>query len=236
MRFELIGFQIDRGDEIFPGLARAFHRPRLLGLRTFDGLQFQRFHHLADEAIGQHNGGIAITVRELKSEPGQVRHLLHRGGRYDNILVIAMAAALDEGEIVALLRGDISKSRPAAHDVHNHAGKFRASQVRDAFLHQADPRAGGGGHDAKSRRGCAVDHIDGGNFAFRLEKRAADLRHVLGGRFGDFTGWGNRVAVIRPASCQQRALHYRDVALTKLPHGFPPLAAAPPWARSADTR
>src|SRR5208337_5519568 len=102
------------------------------------------------KAIGQHNGGVAVTVCELKSEPGQVCHLLHRGGRHHKVFVTAVAAAFHEREIVALLRGDVSKSRPAAHDVHNHAGKFRASQVRDAFLHQADPRAGGGGHDAKS--------------------------------------------------------------------------------------
>ncbi len=89
------------------------------GATNFAGLQFERLHHLADEAIRQDDGGIAIAIGQIKGQHREVRHLLHGSGSYDDISVIAMAAAFDDREIVALFRRDIAESRAAADHINN---------------------------------------------------------------------------------------------------------------------
>ena len=64
----------------------------------------------------------------------------------------------------------------------------------------------------------SIHHVDGGDFALRLQKRSADLRKVERRRLGDFAGGSNGISVVGAASGQDRALDHRDVALTELPH------------------
>nr|OZC22159.1 hypothetical protein SPACI_15100 [Sporomusa acidovorans DSM 3132] len=83
-------------------------------------------------------------------------------------MIIAMAAALGSLEIIALGRLDAAKPRTAAHNVDNKTGKFGAGNVGNAFLFQADSRAGRRGHHSGARPGRPIDHVDGRNFTFRL--------------------------------------------------------------------
>ena len=78
---------------------------------------------------------------------------------------------------------------------------------------------GGCGHDAGPGRSGAVHHVDGGDFALRLQERAAHLRDVQGGGFGDLAGRSDGIPVEGAASGEDRALHDGDIAFTELPHG-----------------
>ena len=113
--------------------------------------QIERLHHLPDETIGQDDRRIAIVVGQFEGQDGEVGHLLHRGGRQHEVAIVAVASALHHGEVVALLGSDVAQARAAAHHVDDHAGQFRAGEVRDAFLHQAEAGSGGCGHDAHAR-------------------------------------------------------------------------------------
>ena len=64
----------------------------------------------------------------------------------------------------------------------------------------------------------AVQHVDGGHFAFGLQEDAADLRQVERGRLGDFAGRRDGVPVIRAAAGQHRGLHDGFVALVSSFH------------------
>ena len=59
-----------------PGTAHSRRRREDGAGREFDG-----FHHLADEAIGEHDDGIAVLVGEVEGQGGEVGHLLHGIGR-----------------------------------------------------------------------------------------------------------------------------------------------------------
>jgi hypothetical protein len=78
-------------------------------------------------------------------------------------------------EVVALLGRDVAQARTAAHDVDDDARQFRARQIGNAFLHQAQPGAGRSGHHALARRGRAVHHVDGSRLALGLHERAANF-------------------------------------------------------------
>src|SRR5208283_856147 len=80
--------------------------------------------------------------------------------------------------------------------------------------------AGGCGHDASPGRSCAVHHVDGGDFALRLEKRAVDLRQKEGCRFGDLAGGSDGISEIGAASGEDGTLDDGDISLTELPHGI----------------
>jgi hypothetical protein len=66
---------------------------------------------------------------------------------------------------------------------------------------------------------AAVHHVDGGDFAFRLQERAADLRNVQGSCFSNLAGGSDGISVEGAASGEDRALHDGDVAFTELSHG-----------------
>ena len=219
MIFKIIGLEVDGTDQIFLRLRRSFHSPGLFRRRALAVLELQRFHHLADEAVGQNDGGVAIFVGQFEGQRCEIGHLLHGGGSEDEIVVVPMASPLHHGEIVALLRGDVAEARAAAHYIDDHAWKFGACNIGDAFLHQAQTWAGGGGHDARAGRSRAVDHVDGGDFAFRLQECSADLRDIKSGGLGDLAGGCDGISVEGTASGENRAFHDRNVALTELPHG-----------------
>ena len=63
---------------------------------------------------------------------------------------------------------------------------------------------------------AAVQHVDGGHFAFGLDEHAARLRQVQSRRFGDFAGRRDGVAVVGAASGQDRGFHDGFVALGEL--------------------
>ena len=73
-------------------------------------------------------------------------HLLHGIGREDQGAVVAVAAALDDLEVVALLGSDVAEPGSAAHDVGDDAGQFGSGEIADAFLHQADAGTARCGH------------------------------------------------------------------------------------------
>ena len=95
-----------------------------------------------------------------------------------------MAAALDGLEIIGLAGLDGSQSGASAGHVHDEGGQFGAGHVGNAFLHEADARGGGGGHDALAGSGAAIDHVDGCNLTFGLE------HHHAGGFPGFLRGQG----------------------------------------------
>ena len=111
-------------------------------------LDFERLHHLADIAVGHDDDRIAIAVGQLEGQHGEVEHLLHRCRRQHQVAIAAVAAALHHAEVVALLGSDVAQARSAAHHVDDDAGQLRARHVRDAFLHQAQSRAGRCAHHA----------------------------------------------------------------------------------------
>jgi hypothetical protein len=179
--------------------------------RELDG-----FHHLADVAVGQNVDRVAVFVGEFEGERGEVGHLLDGVGREDERAVAPVAAAFDDLDVIGLFRCDVAESGTAAHDVGDDAGKFRAGEIADAFLHEGDAGSAGCAHGADARGGGAVDHVDGGDFAFRLEEGAADERHVFRGRLGDLAGGGDRIAVVGPASGEDGGFDDGFVAFDQL--------------------
>jgi hypothetical protein len=81
MIFEIVGLEENRADQILLCLRRSLHRPRFFGSDDLAIFEIERFHHLADETVGEDDDGIAVPVRELECEDGEVGHFLHRGGR-----------------------------------------------------------------------------------------------------------------------------------------------------------
>ena len=214
---QVVGLQVDGTDQIG---ARSPRCPCTAhsggGGKDGAGGEFHGLHHLADEAIGQHDRGIAVAVGQVEGEGGEVGHLLDGIRRQHEGAVVAVAAAFDDLVVVALLGGDVAEAGTGAHDVGDDAGEFRAGQVAEAFLHQADAGTAGGGHAAHAGRGAAVQHIDGGDFAFGLDEDSAGAREVEGGGLGDLAGRGDRVAVEGAASGQDGGLDDGFIAFGEL--------------------
>src|SRR5690242_20993766 len=55
----------------------------------------------------------------FRSQGSQVGHLLHGRRSQHDIAVVAMASALDHGEVIALLRRDVAESRTAANHIED---------------------------------------------------------------------------------------------------------------------
>src|SRR6185436_11585313 len=233
MRFEIVQLQVDRTGEVVAAICGSFNGPGFFGQANFLVVQFDRLHHLPNEAVGHDDDGVAIAVSEIERKNRQVRHLLHGCRREYDVPIVAVAAAFYKTEVVALFRRNVPESRPGANNVDNHAGKLRAREVGNAFLHQAEAGARGCGHDAGPGRSCAVHHVDGGDFAFRLQERSADLWQIQSCRFGDLAGGGNGISVVLATAGQDGSLYDGDVTFTELPHalllGLPTLS----WAASA---
>ena len=67
--------------------------------------------------------------------------------------------------------------------------------------------------------GCAVHHVDGGDFALGLQEGATDLREIERGGFGNFAGGSDGITVIGVATGEDCAFDDGDVSFTELPHG-----------------
>ena len=124
----------------------------------------------------------------------QVAGLLQCRGSVYNELIVAVAAALDRLEIVALGRLDPAQSRAGAHDIDDYAGHVAGRNVGDSLLLEADSGAGGAGHGAASGSGGAVHHIDSGHLALRLDEHAAHLGLTLAHVLGNFVLGRDRIA------------------------------------------
>ena len=109
-------------DQVLARFRRTLHRPGLLRRLDLAHLDLERLHHLADITVGQDECRIAIVVGKIEGQHGEVEHLLHRSRRQHDVAVAAMAAALDDAEVVALLRSDVAQAGTAAHHVDDHAG------------------------------------------------------------------------------------------------------------------
>ena len=101
----------------------------------------------------------------------------------------------------------------AALDVDDKRWKVGAREVGDSLGLERDARARARSHRAATSRGAAIDHVDRGDFAFRLEERAADLRHALCHVRRDFGLRRDRITKIMPATAAYRRLGDRLVAL-----------------------
>ena len=71
-------------------------------------------------------------------------------------------------------------------------------------------------HGADAGRGGAVEHIDGGHFAFGLQEDAAGVRQVERGSFGDLAGRRDGIAVESAASGEDGGLYDGFIALDQL--------------------
>jgi len=83
--------------------------------------QFYGFHHLTQGAVQQQADHHAVFFSNVESHTSQVDSFLHRGRSEHDQVILTMTAA---------------------DNVHNDDRKFRAGDVREPFLHQADARAG----------------------------------------------------------------------------------------------
>ena len=89
--------------------------------------------------------------------------------------VVAVSSALDHLVIITLLRSNVAEAGTATCDVGDDARQLGTRHVADAFLHEADAGAAGCRHAANAGRRGAVEHVDGGYFAFGLQEDSADL-------------------------------------------------------------
>ena len=123
-----------------------------------------------------------------------------------------MAGAARGLEIIGLAWLYGAKARAAAHHVDDDAGQLRAHHVAEPLLLEADAGGGGGGHGPLADGGRAVDHVDGGHFAFRLHEHAARFGHPAAHVFGDLVLGRDGVAEIGPAARADGGLGNRLIA------------------------
>src|ERR1051326_3799691 len=119
MLLEIVGLQEDRADQVVLRLRSSLHRPGLVDDRDLLFLDLDRFHHLPDESVSEHYGGIAIAVRQLEGEDGEVEHLLHRRRSEHQVAIAAVAAALHHAEVIALFGRDVPETGATAYYVED---------------------------------------------------------------------------------------------------------------------
>ena len=124
-----------------------------------------------------------------------------------------MTAALDHLIVVGLFGSDVTETGTATHDVSDHAGQFRACDVGNTFLFEADPQTGGCSHAASAGSSGAVNHVDGCNLTFRLNEGSSQRGEELCGRVCDFAGGCDGIAEICFTTGKERAVNDRFIAL-----------------------
>ena len=110
--------------------------------------QLYRLHHGADNAIGQNEDGVAVTVGQVKGLVGQVHSFLHGGGSQNDHLKATVAGSLGGLEIILLGGLNGAYAGAAAGDISINDGDTGSGTVADAFALEGDAGAGGGGHGA----------------------------------------------------------------------------------------
>ena len=138
------------------------------------------FHHLSHRAVRKDHRRHAVFFGKVERFEGEIYHFLNRVGRQHQKMEIAVTRTTRRVEIIRLRRLDTAETRTAALNVDDQCRKITAGKIRKTFALQRDSGGGAGGHNTLSCGGDADDHVDGGNFAFRLQKRSADLGHAFG--------------------------------------------------------
>jgi len=123
-----------------------------------------------------------------------------------------MTAAMDQLSIVSLGGSNVSQPGTAADNVHNDDRKFRAGDVRETFLHQADARAGAGGHGAQACAGCAVDHVDRAQFAFSLHESTPQFGHARAEMLEQLGLGSDGVAKVRDQTSPHRCFSNSNIS------------------------
>ncbi len=162
--------------------------------------QIHRFHELAQQPVGQQDGGIPVFVGQLESQLDEGVGFFHGGGGQDQGPVIAVAASFHRLEVIGLGRLDVAQPGAAPHDVHQHAGYLAAGQVGNRLLHQAEPGGRGGGHGARSGHRGAEAQVDRGEFAFGLDEGPARLGHPAGHGRRDLVLGGDGITGVKTAT------------------------------------
>ena len=99
---------------------------------------------------------------------------------------IAVHAVDGDIQVALLGLGGNAGRWPAAHDVHDHDRDFRGGGEPERFDHQRKSGAGGRRQRRRAAIGRADDHVDGGEFVFGLQQRAADFGQVRRQPFENF--------------------------------------------------
>ena len=173
-----------------------------LSAAGLDGWQDDLLHHLADHTVRENHGRVAVFESQLKRQVNKVGHLLHRVRRQYNDVVVAIAAAHGSLAIVALTGLNGAQTGAAALYVDNQGRNLSRRHVADTFLHQGNTRTGGRSHDSLARTSAAIEHIDGGHFAFGLQHHHTARFPGLQFRqcFQHFRLWGNGITEVTVAS------------------------------------
>ncbi len=100
-----------------------------------------RLHHLSDDAVCDEQHGDAVLLCLVVCEHHDVNCFLNGGGCVSQQVVVAVAAALNCLEVVALRCLNVAEAGAAAHYVQDNAGKHCACAVGDTFLLQGDAGA-----------------------------------------------------------------------------------------------
>ena len=216
-----LGLQLQRREDV--GLARLgpAHRcpgtlPGNLLLRAagLHGWQHHLLHHLSDDTVAEDHRRIAVLESQLEGEVHEVCHLLHRGGRQHDDIVVAVATAAGGLEIVTLRGLDGAQSGTASLHVDHHSGNLRTCHVGDALLHQRHTGTRRGGDDALACARPAMHHVDSRHLALRLQHHHAGGLPGLeqGERLYNLTLWCDGIAeeAIRPTS--YTGMGYRLIA------------------------
>ena len=103
--------------------------------------QFDRFHNLTEHTVAQNHDGNTIFVGFVKSVVQNIDAFLHAVGAVNEHMIIAVSAALRRLEVVALCRLNTAESGAAPDHIDDYARKFRAGDIRNAFLFQRDSGA-----------------------------------------------------------------------------------------------
>ena len=127
--------------------------------------------------------------------------------------MVAVTAALDGLEVVALRGADIAQARAAAFHIDDDGRDMAARHVGDAFLHQRDAAAGRRGHGRDAAGAGAQQHVDGGHFAFGLHELAAAFGQPEGHGLGDLVLRRDGIAEIAAAAGVQGAKGHSFIAL-----------------------
>ena len=204
--------------------------------------QLHALPHLGEGGVAEEDDGVAVLLRQLEALLHQLAELLDGVGCQDQVAVVAVAAALDGLEIIALGRQDLAVGGAGAHDLHDDGGQIRRGHVAHGLLAQAEARTGGGGHGPVARGGGARHHVEGGHLSLRLDEGDALLRplpHGPGVVLGDLAGGGDGVAEEELAAGTDGGLRHGLVALHEnlISHTHPPQSSRyTAMAESGQTR
>ena len=83
-----------------------------------------------------------------------------------------MAAAAHDHGIVALFGPDIAQPWAGSHDIDDDAGDLCGSHIRKPILHEAKPGPRRRRHCHRARCAGAIEHVNGGDFAFGLDRQS----------------------------------------------------------------